>query len=189
LKRRQKICLNLLIKKKRIAQLINGKPGKNRYNKTTREQHLKPATSKPTCKLNLQQRAHNTWSTTTQRRSTQLDKPGKSNGIHQTSSCCETFQVKTIFFLLVLRNFSTFLIISLEAFPAKTHAMFLPYPGLAASKLASNPQSSLAKRASDLCASTAPLTKEAGDCGSEVTKASEDPTSNGSSLEDYSHNS
>jgi hypothetical protein len=30
LKRRQKICLNLLIKKKRIAQLINGKPGENR---------------------------------------------------------------------------------------------------------------------------------------------------------------
>jgi hypothetical protein len=30
LKRRQKICLNLLIKKKRIAQLINGKLGENR---------------------------------------------------------------------------------------------------------------------------------------------------------------
>jgi hypothetical protein len=39
LKWRQKICLNLLIKKKRIAQLINGKPGENQYNKTTREQH------------------------------------------------------------------------------------------------------------------------------------------------------
>jgi hypothetical protein len=35
LKRRQKICLNLLIKKERIAQLINGKPDENRYNKTT----------------------------------------------------------------------------------------------------------------------------------------------------------
>jgi hypothetical protein len=56
-----------IIKKKRIAQLINKKPGKNRYSKTTREQHLKPATSKPTWTLNLQQRAHNTWSTTTQR--------------------------------------------------------------------------------------------------------------------------
>jgi hypothetical protein len=32
LKRRQKICLNLLIKKKKIAQLINGKPDENRYN-------------------------------------------------------------------------------------------------------------------------------------------------------------
>jgi hypothetical protein len=32
LKWRQKLCPNLLIKKK-IAQLINGKPGKNRYNK------------------------------------------------------------------------------------------------------------------------------------------------------------
>jgi hypothetical protein len=48
LKRRQKICLNLLIKKKRIAQLINRKPGKNRYNKITREQHLRTATSKST---------------------------------------------------------------------------------------------------------------------------------------------
>jgi hypothetical protein len=34
---RQKICLNLLIKKKRDAQLINGKPGENRYKKTTSE--------------------------------------------------------------------------------------------------------------------------------------------------------
>jgi hypothetical protein len=57
-----KDCLNLLIKKKRIAQLINGKPDENRYNKTTRERHLKPATSKPIYTLNLQQRAHNTWS-------------------------------------------------------------------------------------------------------------------------------
>jgi hypothetical protein len=36
LKRRQKICLYLLIKKKRIAQLINGKPGENRYNTTNK---------------------------------------------------------------------------------------------------------------------------------------------------------
>jgi hypothetical protein len=36
LKRRQKFCLYPLIKKKRIAQLINGKPGENRYSKTTR---------------------------------------------------------------------------------------------------------------------------------------------------------
>jgi uncharacterized membrane protein len=33
-------CLNLLIKKKRIAQLINRKPGKNRYNKTTINKNL-----------------------------------------------------------------------------------------------------------------------------------------------------
>jgi hypothetical protein len=32
-KRRQKLCLNLLIKKKRIARLICGKPSENRYNK------------------------------------------------------------------------------------------------------------------------------------------------------------
>jgi hypothetical protein len=56
LKQRQKICLNLLIKKKRIAQLINGKPGKNHYNKTIREQHLKSTTSKPTSTLNPQPR-------------------------------------------------------------------------------------------------------------------------------------
>jgi hypothetical protein len=50
LKQGQKLCLNLLIKKKRIAQLINRKPNKNYYNKTIREQHLEYATSKPTIK-------------------------------------------------------------------------------------------------------------------------------------------
>jgi hypothetical protein len=35
LKRGQKLCPNLLIKKKRIAQLINGKLGENRSNNTT----------------------------------------------------------------------------------------------------------------------------------------------------------
>jgi hypothetical protein len=39
IKRRQKLCLNLLIKKKRIAQLINGKLGKN---VTTKPQDNKP---------------------------------------------------------------------------------------------------------------------------------------------------
>jgi hypothetical protein len=37
LKQGQKICPNLLLDKKRIAQLINGKPGENRYNKIMRE--------------------------------------------------------------------------------------------------------------------------------------------------------
>jgi hypothetical protein len=37
LKWRQKLCLNLLIKEKRIARLINGKPSENRHNKTTSE--------------------------------------------------------------------------------------------------------------------------------------------------------
>jgi hypothetical protein len=37
LKQGQKICPNLLLNKKRIVQLINGKPGENRYNKITRE--------------------------------------------------------------------------------------------------------------------------------------------------------
>jgi hypothetical protein len=53
LKRRQKLCPNLLIKKKRIAQLINRKPGKNRYNKT-KKQHLKHTTTNPTSTHNLQ---------------------------------------------------------------------------------------------------------------------------------------
>jgi hypothetical protein len=35
LKPKQKFCPNLLIKKKRIAQLIYGKPGKNQYKQTT----------------------------------------------------------------------------------------------------------------------------------------------------------
>jgi hypothetical protein len=48
LKWEQKICPNPLIKKKRIAQIINEKPDKNRYNQITKEQHLKPATSKST---------------------------------------------------------------------------------------------------------------------------------------------
>jgi hypothetical protein len=60
-----------------------------------------------------------------------------------------------------LKEFSTFLIISFEAFPAKTQAISLPYPGLAASKLASKLQSSLAKSVSELCANTPQLTIEA----------------------------
>jgi hypothetical protein len=38
-----------------------------------------------------------------------------------------------LFFLLLPRDFSTFLIKPFEAFPAKTQAISLPYPGLAAS--------------------------------------------------------
>jgi hypothetical protein len=43
---------NLLIKKKRGAQLINGKSGKNRNKKTTSEQHPTHATSRPTRQTN-----------------------------------------------------------------------------------------------------------------------------------------
>jgi hypothetical protein len=39
LKWRQKHCLYLLIKKKRIAQLIYGKPGENQYNKAPQSTH------------------------------------------------------------------------------------------------------------------------------------------------------
>jgi hypothetical protein len=52
LKQGQKLCPNLLIKKKRGAQLINEKPGKNRYKKNTNEQHLTQATSRPTRQTN-----------------------------------------------------------------------------------------------------------------------------------------
>jgi hypothetical protein len=52
LKRGQKLCPNLLIKKKRDAQLINGKPSKNRYKKNTNEQHLTQTTSQPTRQTN-----------------------------------------------------------------------------------------------------------------------------------------
>jgi hypothetical protein len=45
----QKLCLNLLIKKKRIAQLINEKPSKNSYN--TPQITLKTPTNKTTNKL------------------------------------------------------------------------------------------------------------------------------------------
>jgi hypothetical protein len=70
-----------------------------------------------------------------------------------------------------LRDFFTILIMSSEAFPAKTQAMSLPYSELAASKLASKPQSSLPKRALELCANTFQLTSEARFCGDEGTGA------------------
>jgi hypothetical protein len=49
----QKICPNLLIKKK-IAQLINGKSGKKPLQQTARKQQHKNATSKPTSTRNQQ---------------------------------------------------------------------------------------------------------------------------------------
>jgi hypothetical protein len=91
-----------------------------------------------------------------------------------------------------LRDFSTFLIMFSEAFPAKMQSISLPYPGLAASKLASKPQSSLAKRASELAANTPPQSKEArdwqgSDCGGEgviaTAKAFKEPNTNGSTTE------
>jgi hypothetical protein len=52
LKREQKICPNLLIKKKRGAQLIKGKPGENLYKETTNEQRPTQATTRPTRQTN-----------------------------------------------------------------------------------------------------------------------------------------
>jgi aromatic ring-opening dioxygenase LigB subunit len=45
----QKLCPNQFIKKKRIAQFINGKLGKNQYNKTTN--NTQRLTNKKTHKL------------------------------------------------------------------------------------------------------------------------------------------
>jgi hypothetical protein len=45
LKREQKICPNLLIKKKRGVQLIKEKLGENRYKETTNEQRPTQATT------------------------------------------------------------------------------------------------------------------------------------------------
>jgi hypothetical protein len=44
----QKLCPNLLIKKKRIAQLINGKLGENRYNNTPSANKTTNKPSQPT---------------------------------------------------------------------------------------------------------------------------------------------
>jgi hypothetical protein len=45
LKWEQKICINLLIKKKRGAQLIKEKPDENRYKETINEQRYKEITN------------------------------------------------------------------------------------------------------------------------------------------------
>jgi hypothetical protein len=111
----------------------------------------------------------------------------KHHAVKKTQSTDNSKRVHLLFLLLpqidtFLKDFSTFVIMSSKAFPAKTQAMSLPYPGLTASKLASNPQSSLPKRASELYASTPPLLAEAGDCGGEgavaTVKAFDEPNSN-----------
>jgi hypothetical protein len=64
LKRGQKLCPDLFIKKKRIAQLINGKLDKNRYNKATREQRQNISDlqtnkhTQPTTKANKRHQEH-----------------------------------------------------------------------------------------------------------------------------------
>jgi hypothetical protein len=90
-----------------------------------------------------------------------------------TQAAAEDF-LATPFFLLLpqidtfLRDFSTIMIMSSEAFP-----------GLAASKLAIKPQNSEPKGALEICGNTSPLTLEAGICsgdGAEATaKASNEP--------------
>jgi hypothetical protein len=123
------------------------------------------------------------------------------NGQHTrfiTQAAAKAFFATPLFFLLpqidtFLRDFSTFLTMSFEAFLANTQAMSLPYLGLAASKVARKLQSSVAKRTLELCANTPLLTTEADDCGGEGVEAtansSNELNSNGSTIEDYPHNS
>jgi hypothetical protein len=65
-KRGQKLCPDLFIKKKRIAQLINGKLDKNRYNKATREQRQNISDlqtnrhTQPTTNANKRHQEHHT---------------------------------------------------------------------------------------------------------------------------------
>jgi hypothetical protein len=68
LKRGKKLCSDLLIKKKRIAQLINGKLDKNHYNKATREQRQNTSDlrtnkrTQPTTTSNKRHQEHHTTS-------------------------------------------------------------------------------------------------------------------------------
>jgi hypothetical protein len=86
-KLRQKLCPNLLIKKK-IVQLINGKPDKNRYNKPQENNNKKHASSKPTSIHNLQP------SKTTQRHHgakkihITVKQPPKLSFVHHSSFFC-----------------------------------------------------------------------------------------------------
>jgi hypothetical protein len=76
LKRGQKLCPNLLIKKERIAQLINGKLSENRYNNTTSNTEDPDQQKPPTYNYNKQ--------TTTERaphrKRDQLNEPTNLNG-------------------------------------------------------------------------------------------------------------
>jgi hypothetical protein len=101
----QKLCPNLLIKNKRIILLINRKPGKNQYNNTinntenTDQQDNQQALSiYNNHKLTIQRAPHS--------KEDQLNKPAKSNRDHQSNSR-GSFQEMTLFFLLLLRDFST----------------------------------------------------------------------------------
>jgi hypothetical protein len=89
-----------------------------------------------------------------------------------------------------LKEFFTFLIIFSEAFSAKTQVISLPYPGVR-SRLQTGKQATnlFSKSASELCANTPPLTTEAAYSSREGAKASKEPCSNGSTTEDFSHNS
>jgi hypothetical protein len=96
LKREQKICPNLLIKKKRIAQLINGKPGENRYSNTSNDY---PQSMQP-----LQPQTLDTLINTPQMKTNRKRLPNTSiremRTIHQAT---DFFLVASLFLLLILR--------------------------------------------------------------------------------------
>jgi hypothetical protein len=69
---------------------------------------------------------------------------------HQSSSRHENFQETTLFFLWLLRDFFTLLIMSSDAFYIKMQAISMPYSGLTSSKLTSKSDNSFAKSASKL---------------------------------------
>jgi hypothetical protein len=92
----QKLCPNLLIKKKRIAQLIDGKPDENRYNNTKnspkstyRQDNQQSLSTYNRHKLRTQRAPHH--------KEDQLNEPANSTGDHQSSSR-GNFQEKTLFF-------------------------------------------------------------------------------------------
>jgi hypothetical protein len=170
LKRRQKLCLNLSIKKERIVQLIYGKSGKNRYKHNTpakaTQQILATHLNYNPLHLNnstehlgetLQQKARGDTKGTRQTKPRGSDK--KPRIINQVAA--DAFSTATFLLSLRLSDFSfrmlvrgpspTFLIFPLIAVPVRRQAIDLPSPGIATSNLLSKSQISFAKRASELC--------------------------------------
>jgi hypothetical protein len=170
LKRRQKLCLNLLIKKKRIAQLIYRKSGKNRYKHNTpaKATQRTPETNLNNNPLHLNNSTQHLGETPQQNargdtKGTRQTKPRGSDKkpriINQVAA--GAFSKKTFLLSLRLSDFSfrtpvrgpspTFLFFPLIAIPVRRQAIDLPSPGIATSNLLSKSQISSAKRASGLC--------------------------------------
>jgi hypothetical protein len=174
-----KVCLSLLIKKKRIAQLIYGKPSENRYKhiKANRSQSKKrqrpprtrqtlPTHKTATLTLEQHHKDHNENTSTKALSNTKpqndLKQPEKPKSVHQVVA--GVFPMAPLFLSLHLRDFSfripvwgqspTFLLLllllPLFVIPVRRQTIALPNPGLAVYKLLSKSQSSFANRASGL---------------------------------------